>query len=338
MSSENVEVPAARAWRLAGERVLELGAALGPTSEDEFGGLAESRDAGEFDQALEEFKRSIDDVLAGREPTRALSLVGSLAVVDDLMARSAADDFGGLSADRGDAASAVLADYEHLMTADASSRDVEPLPEEFGAKLDALQEAGADELVALGTSEIVVGAFTGAVTGLAQIGGAAMQQAFDAIGQAVNVFRAKVIGFLKWLVERLRSWLPESFRETFDEKLDDVKEWIQGRAGDAVAELLGRALGRRACEQAWEDARDKKLDLSDALAKLDDTVEGELGIISGIGSAREKLDGIASHVVAWVGAAVPQVRLVVGLAAAVVVAVVMYQVDEGFDQIGALVA
>ncbi len=329
------------AWRLSGDTLLAAAAAVGRAdiAEDAFVALGKSPETSVFDDALADFKWKTDTILGeyGHAPAEVvtLGLSGGIAMVDDLLKLAEPEYFlaaDGVAGQRS-AWKRVLNSYQRGESAVAPQ-----LPPELVGKLDTLQKAGADEMVALASSDVLLGALATGVAGLASVGGNAVSNAVKAVSSSLSWLKEKAVKLLAWLVERLRTALPQQFQETFDEYLGAIKEKIAERANEVLARLLGQALGRKSCEQAWRHAQDKGRDLSAATEKLDETVVDELAWIARIGQARVQVDAIAGKIVPWLGGLVPQVQLLVGAAALIVVGAVAYQVDEGFDQIKGLVA
>ncbi|MFT0848275.1 hypothetical protein VR010_11045 [Actinomycetaceae bacterium L2_0104] len=328
------------AWRHSGDKLLAAATAVGRAdiAEDAFVALGKRPETNDFDAALADFEWKTDKILGeyGGAPAIAVSLglSGGIAIVDDLLKLAEPEYFlaaEGVAGERG-SWSKVLNAYQR-----GGEREAVSLPSELTGKLDVLQKAGADEMVRLASSDVLLGALTSGVAGLASLGGNAVSHAVNAVSGGLSWIKEKAVRLLAWLVERLRTALPARFQEEFDEYLDSMKEKISERANESLARLLGKVLGRGACEQAWSAAREKGSDLSGPTAKLDETIADELAWIARIGEARARVDVIAGKIVPWLGGLVPNVQLLVGSAALIVVGAVAYQVDEGFDQIRELV-
>lgn len=331
---------AVAAWRRSGDELLAAAAAVrrADMGADAFVALGVSTETRAFDSAVADFEWKTDAVLGefgeASADTISLALSGGIAMVDDLLGIAEPEIRARFNGGGGQRSSwdAVLVSYQR-----GSRMDAHPLPTELVGKLDVLQEAAADELVALAGSDVLLGALTTGVAGLVSVAGNVVSNAAKAVSSGLSWLKEKAIKLLAWLVERLRTAMPAQFQETFDEYVEAIKEKIGERAKDVLARLLGQVLGRKECERAWQGALEKGHDLSAATAELDETVADELAWIGRIGEARARVDSVAGKIVPWLGGLVPQVQLLVGAAALIVVGAVAYQVDAGFDQIGDLV-
>lgn len=328
------------AWRRAGDELLEAAAAVrrADVGADAFVALGVSEETKAFESRLAAFEWKTDAVLGSfggaQADTVSLGLSGGVAMVDDLLSLAEPERLTRRAGPVAQHSSwdSVITNYQRGIRTEEAA-----LPSELVGKLDALQESGADEMVALAKSDVLLGALTVGVGGLVSLGGHAVSNAAKVVASSLSWLKEKAIELLAWLVERLRSALPTHFQETFDEYVEAVKEKISERARDVLARLLGQMLGRKECEQAWREAQERGRDLAVATAELDEAIADELQWIARIGHARTRIDSIAGRIVPWLDGLVPQVKILIGAAALIVVGTVAYQVDEGFDQAAALV-
>jgi len=339
-SSTYVPRDVAESWKAASEHLLSLGRAAALLSDEDFGTkAAEGLGTPEqLDQAIDAFKDQTEMVLSSTGGTsRLLSLVGGIGLVHEMLAASMTGDVKGMPVAKDHTTENASPTPDEWVIAMASPSPATPLPDELDKKLDALQGAGADELIALAGSQTMWAALAGFAGGIEAVGGAATRAAFEFVAGAVGWFRKKFVDLLQWILERFMELVPEPLRAIVDEQLDKIREVVAAKIPAAVAELIGYLLDRQSCETAWRKAQEAEKDLTAAKANLDQTVADELTRIGYVATGREKIDAIAAQITVWIGLAAPQVKIVVGAAALVVVVFVLYQVDEGFDQVKALV-
>ncbi len=260
--------------RESADAVLRIAQAAAPASEDEFEGMSFDPDGTPLprDTGLpgpEAVERTVDEFLDKSDALieqlgdgtaqagaplpvliSAMELSGVLLAAsqnaDDAYRTYGIDDSGGMSLA---GPNAVLDEMQRAVTGAVPVVAV-TLPDELTAKLDALQKAGGEELVKLGQDAVLLGALDGAVGGIATIGGAAVQAAFDRIRHGINVVRRAAAKILVWIVDHVRALVPEKFRDDFDDKLKEITNKIKNGMPSLVGDVLGRLLGRPPAEAA----------------------------------------------------------------------------------------
>lgn len=206
-----------------------------------------------------------------------------------------------------------------------------------GATLDGIQNAGADELWALGQDATVVGALGAGVKSLANLGGKNVKDAFEKLKKALsgglNWLKRASVRILEWVIARLRKLVPESARARFDELVEAARDKLKDGVKAQFSALLGSLLGRKDVESAWAAATDT----ADAEAKLESVTAGHLERIGYISTARTFAENFGTAIPkALVGAPGP-VQVAVGALVVAVIVFVGYQVFDGFNDVEALV-
>ncbi|WP_372593845.1 hypothetical protein [Actinotalea sp.] len=344
------------AWRASAERLLELAETAGPLSDEEFRGFTVDGHAGpeavedEVDRLLAESDHSLEVLAAERvetnrpvegDPQAVSLLLANLEMSGALLtaSRPPAEFFVTMGVD---GSSAVSFDETRVRLADLHDAVLgtppappAPLPDGLTAKLDGLQDAGAEEIVELATSPTVWAALGGFVGGVAEVGGPVVREAIDLVKGAVKWLQRGAVKIIAWVINKLKQLVPESAREKIDELVAEIKEKLAAGSTAVVAGILGQRLGRPAVEKAWRDAAQSGT--GDAETRLATVTDGHLARIGRVSSARTAADSFSVVIGAALAAAVPAVSIVVGALALAVFAFVGYEVWDGFNDIEALV-
>lgn len=217
-----------------------------------------------------------------------------------------------------------------------------PVPGELREELEKLETSGATELGALATDTLMQAALQGAVKGLVDLdrsGG--LREAFDAVVAKVHWLRRQGMRLVRWALHKLRDLIPDRFRKAFDDKINDLRAATLERAKDLAGNLLGVALGREGTERAWQRAVEQGRNPETHLPEVAEIVGKHTHRIDQVGKVREAASTAASLVSAVVAAAGvalgPAGDIVIGALAVFVLAIVGYQVWDGFRDVEALV-
>ncbi|MET0426424.1 MAG: hypothetical protein ABW046_21320 [Actinoplanes sp.] len=310
-------------WRVAGLDLLEIARTAGPLTPLEIPGtLFFSEPASGFvGNRTQAFLQASKEVAARTGGTGALPvLLGALEVGSTLLA--AADQPSPMTA----AAPTALNELADVLRGNPTTA-----PDAVTDRLEALETAGADELLALGRDAILIKALGGAVTKLAELGGPQVKKAFDKLEDTWNVVRKAAARILKWVVDELRNLVPKEFQDRFDAALQQITDAIKDGVPAAAGNLLGRVLGRRETEAVWQAEADRGVDLTKAEAALPIVIAGHLTRIGYVTTAR-KHAALAVIVIRRI----PQANLVLAALGVSLIAFVMFQVWDGFNDISAL--
>lgn len=342
MTGSVVDGPLADGWRASIDQLVDVGRAVGREADSDFGtlGAGESGIA-RFDEAIEAYKSETDRVVAAQVAVDAtgqpIALLMGLDALEIVLQSAEAPEFGVLSADEEQVSLAVFnarldAYMEALTRGPALSSE---LRDSLKANLDALQKAGADELLALAGSDVAWASLLALGGGLVAVGGAVVKNAVSTVSEKLGRFRQMALDLFQWIVQRLRQLLPESFREWFDEQLDSLKEKVSSKVLSQIANTLA-GYGRNDAEKEWDKASKMGRDLSRAQDRLDETSGAHISMIGYVSTGREKVDSIAGMLTTAVGVAAPQVGIIVGSAVVVIFAFVVFQTVAGFGDVGNL--
>lgn len=286
---------------------------------------------------LDETEKAItDDPQAAALPL----LLGDLEVANALFTASQEPDevFIEMGSDGGpvtfDAARvnvAILADAATGVV-DAPPR---PLPAALTDKFDELQRTGGDEIIALVQSPTVQSVTLGGLDGIAAIAGPKVKRAFQVVRGALPWLQKQAVRLTEWVLNRLRSLVPEDFRDKFDELVEQLKEKLGDGIRELVGDVLGRWLGRLAATEAWQSLTPERS--AELEPQIDDTLKGHLARIGYVKIARENVDKL-SIVTAPLAAAnlVPHVRIVLSVAVFGVFGFIVFQIHDGFHDLKAL--
>ncbi len=139
--------------------------------------------------------------------------------------------------------------------------------------------------------------------------------------------------------------IPDSFKETFDQKLQDLKDAMGKQASEVLANIVGALFGRLSTEEAWQRKASHGTPLDEQLKALEQVVARHVDRIGQASSFREgaiQVAGIlrsaALLAVPWAVALAPYLSTVIVSLAVAVVGFVCYQLYDGFNNAEALVA
>lgn len=342
MSGNVVDSPLAERWGASIDQLVDVGRAVGREADADFGTLgADELGIAQFEEAIESYKSETDRVLASPGAADAtgqpLVLLGGLDALELVLQSAEALEFGVLSADEEEKNLAVWnARLDAYVAALSQGTALSPeLRTSLKANLDALQKAGADELLALAGSDVAWASLLAMGGGLVAVGGAVVKNAVSTVSENLGRFRRVALDLFQWIVQRLRQLLPESFREWFDEQLDSLKEKVSSKILSQIADTLA-GYGRIEAEKEWDSAAGEGRDLSRAKDQLGNTSGARISMIGYISTGREKVDSIAGMLTTAVGVAAPQVGIIVGSAVIVIFAFVVFQTAAGFGDVGNL--
>lgn len=349
-------------WRASANAVLRIAQVAAPASEGDFEGMSFDPSGGEagpevglpgpeaVQASVDEFLRRSDTVieqLQGDSPKAGRPLpvlISAMEVCSVLLAASQdpEDAYRTLGVDESGVASlagpnAVLDEMQGAITGGAPPAPVK-LPDELTAKLDALQQAGGKELVALGTDALLLNALEGAASGIAAVGGEAVQKAFKEIGKGLHAIRRAAAKILGWIVDHVRNLVPEQFRDQFDEKLKSLTDKIKDGVPGLVGQVLGHLLGRPPAEEAWRAAIEQRHDMTEPKKSLETVIAGQLQRIGWVSSARTAAATAVGIIKTFLAAAGPAVQIGVGAVAVVIVLFVCFEEWDGFNDIERLAA
>lgn len=346
-------------WRDSADALLRLSERAAPLTDETFRGAFGSEDPEvEIDRKVDTFLSKSVEALVAVEAARGAPaaeltrpetidvLLSNIEVADAMLAGSEPPDdalrspavFGERPV-RFAAARARMDELESAMR--VSDGDARALAgdertvvlAELTTALDDLQNAGADELLALGRDGTVVGALGAGMKTLAQLGGKKVEEAFAALKGVLTLLKRGAIRILEWVVDRLHSLVPAGAQG----KIDDLIEKARGKLADGARQwfrdTIGDALGRDDVEKAWNAATD----MTSARAALPGITQDHLTRIGYCSSARKVVGTFGGAVATVLGTAAPAVRIVVLALVLAAFAFVGYQVYDGFVDIGNLV-
>lgn len=306
-----------------------------------------------FNSQVEEFIDSSEAVIHSvmlEAPTRedgasraVAVLIGNMEVAQVLM----------VAGDEPDAAVASFGVTETSMMDLAASRSVldelratlfgepppgTPLPTALGEGLEKLEVAGAKEMGELLQDALMRAALGGAVSGLEVLDrSGTLKKAFDGVRKHLHAIREAAVRLTQWALERLYRLVPEKFRKQFDEKLEDLKKGLLDEVGDVLTNTVGFVFGRRDVEFAWQKAIDDGVDMTNLLPRVGSIIDAHTHRIGQISRLRTAATTVAALITAVAAAAAAHVQVIIGALALLVLAVVGYQMWDGFNDVQSLI-
>lgn len=343
---------AAAQWQAAADRLLTEAERVGPLDPGPFGELG--ADA-ERTADAERIDASVEDVLAGAESTwrtleaaadgslegsfQAASLLSTtLALADSLLLADTTDEgaFAGLSVDEGRAVS-----FTETRAIVAATASVVATPDSLAKNLDDMQAAGATESFAVlsgSVGELAGGALVSGLDGVLKGAAAAAYAALkDRLSGWWAALKRGVVQLTEWVVEKVKSLLPEALAEKLDELVETIQKKIDEGVADIATDLYGRLLGRGGVEAAWQEAAGSGRDLTEAEGRLPTTVAAHTARIGWVTTGRKVVEKYDALVSAAVGVAPAAAQLGFAALVAAVLGFVALQVWSGFHAIEALV-
>ena len=341
MGDERDIAAATESWRARAESLISFAELTAPAPEDDFSLFSAARiedPEAELEARVSALLEESDNAVPDDAGASGLPLLlGDLEVASVLLTASQEPDL--MDAAMGLEGGAVRFDEARVRLAiltDAANGVVETparqLPESVGGKFDELQNAGGSEIVELAKSPTVQAAAIGGVKALVVVTGPQVAQSFEAVKRAVSWIRRQAVRIIQWVIEKLRSLVPEAFRERFDDLVEKTKEKLVDGIPGLVGDVLGALLGRPAATDAWRSITDERS--AELEPRLDDTVKGQLTRIGYITTARTTVDrfSIVAESISAVDV-VPHVRIAVFAVVGGVLGFVGYQVFDGFRRL-----
>lgn len=340
MQSEEL-TSAVVSWRGSAEALLALADPLAAAVDADPDDLEQQADdladaiISDGDRAIAELESAqADDPDA---PTQlAAFIAANLAVTNDLLAagEAEADAFDG---DPGPGF-AYLADQVQRPGFGAETDAIE-IPDSVTEEFDEVELAAGEEIWELARSSAVHAVGVPLVDSLGQLLAGVAGQAFGEVKDAIRGLWAwakkAAVKVAKWITDRILALLPASMRDKLTEAWDSLIENLTDQAPELIGNALGRLVGRPTAEDRWRHAVSNGYDTSAALAAVPQATAGAINRIGWIGTGRgviEKFAGLALTL----QAAQPWGPIAYGCLVASAFAFVVWQLDDGIDDIGAL--
>jgi hypothetical protein len=248
-------------WLEAADSLLQVAEAAAPLPADEVGSLSLAGESPGPEGGMlpldDEIDRRVDVYIEKAEVTigEATSdesvaaglpaLLGTLELANTLMAASQDPDeaFDALGLEGGGAASLttqrqVLDEFKEALLGRSVTGNVE-LPAKLKERMETLEAKGADELLDLGKTAVMQKVVGELATGAINAAGNSVKEAFEWAKKKAKWLRKAAVRLLKWTLEKLRSLIPEKYRESYDDKVKEISEKIKEGAHDALANALG---------------------------------------------------------------------------------------------------
>lgn len=340
MQSEEL-TSAVVAWRGSAEALLALVDPLAPAVDADPEDLEQQADAladaiiRDGDQALAELEGALADDPDARTQVAAF-IAANLAVTNDLLAAGEAEA-DAIDGDVGPGF-AYLADQVQRPGFGAETDAIE-IPESVTDEFDEVELAAGEEIWELARSSAVHAVGVPLVDSLGQLLAGVAGQAFGEVKDAIRGFWAwakkAAVKVAKWITDKILALLPASIRDTITEAWDSLIENLTGKAPDYIGNALGGLVGRPAAEDRWREAASNGYDPTAALAAVPEATVGAISRIGWISTGRgaiEKFAGLALTL----QAAQPWGAVAYGCLVAAAFAFVVWQLDDGIDDIGAL--
>jgi hypothetical protein len=351
-------------WRAAAGTLLDEAERIGPLEPGVFGDLG-TDDEGEavaqridaqVNALLEEGERAFSELqenspgsIDARFQATSL-LVGMLAVGDALAiaGEQPSDVFADLGVEPvetvtfTDARSTVDAAGAILTGAAPQAPPAVTVPASLATSLEDIESTGAKEVWAVASSsagQLAGGALVGGLEGVLKGTAAAAFQAIrDQLSRWRDALKRGVVEIAAWVVNKLKSLLPERARDKVDDLVEEVQKKLEAGAGNLATDLFGRILGRPEAEKAWADAADARQDLTTAEGKLAGVVTVHKDRIEWVTKSRKIIEKFGDKVLAAVVAHLPgPAKLAYAALVAAVLGFVAFQAWDGFNGIKELV-